>query len=202
MGDEKIDIKKMLDDITEGVTSVTLDQVNKLHISIFEDVIEYGWSDFRLSEDESKIIDMIQKRFEVSDEDRDTLELKVMSGLHKRAAKAKDYEGGVNIYTRMLEIDPDNDVAKKGLKICEKHLDEGANEEEKPEEKKPEAEEKKEEPKKEEKKEEPKKEEKKEEKLEAPPPPPPKTTCPTCGKEATYVDQYQRWYCYNCQKYL
>ncbi len=193
MGDVKIDIKKMLDDITEGVTSVTLDQVNKLHISIFEDVIEYGWSDFRLSEDETKIIDMIQKRFEVSDEDRDTLELKVMSGLHKRAAKAKDYKGGVNIYTRMLEIDPDNDVAKKGLKICKKHLDEGAEMEEKPEEKeekKPEPEEKKEEP--EEEKEEP----------EAPPPPPPKTACPTCGKEATYVDQYQRWYCYNCQKYL
>ncbi|MFH1180582.1 MAG: hypothetical protein V1710_09485 [Candidatus Bathyarchaeota archaeon] len=26
--------------------------------------------------------------------------------------------------------------------------------------------------------------------------------CPTCGKEATWVEQYQRWYCYSCQKYL
>ena len=26
--------------------------------------------------------------------------------------------------------------------------------------------------------------------------------CPTCGKEATWIDQYQRWYCYSCQKYL
>jgi len=26
--------------------------------------------------------------------------------------------------------------------------------------------------------------------------------CPTCGKEATWIEQYQRWYCYSCQKYL
>jgi len=39
---------------------------------------------------------------------------------------------------------------------------------------------------------------------EAPPPPaePQKPVCPTCNNEATYIDQYQRWYCYNCQKYL
>jgi len=27
-------------------------------------------------------------------------------------------------------------------------------------------------------------------------------TCPTCGKPATWIAQYQRWYCYNCKKYL
>ncbi len=26
--------------------------------------------------------------------------------------------------------------------------------------------------------------------------------CPTCGQPATWIPQYQRWYCYNCQKYL
>ena len=26
--------------------------------------------------------------------------------------------------------------------------------------------------------------------------------CPTCGQPATWVPQYKRWYCYNCQKYL
>lgn len=26
--------------------------------------------------------------------------------------------------------------------------------------------------------------------------------CPHCGKPATWITQYQRWYCYNCQKYL
>jgi endogenous inhibitor of DNA gyrase (YacG/DUF329 family) len=26
--------------------------------------------------------------------------------------------------------------------------------------------------------------------------------CPTCGKKATWVDEYQRWYCYNDKKYL
>jgi len=26
--------------------------------------------------------------------------------------------------------------------------------------------------------------------------------CPTCGKPATWIPQYQRWYCYNCKKYL
>ena len=32
----------------------------------------------------------------------------------------------------------------------------------------------------------------------APPPP----TCPTCGQPLTYIQQYQRWYCQNCQKYI
>jgi len=27
-------------------------------------------------------------------------------------------------------------------------------------------------------------------------------TCPTCGKPATWIPQYKRWYCYNCRKYL
>ena len=27
-------------------------------------------------------------------------------------------------------------------------------------------------------------------------------TCPTCGEEPTYVEQYQRNYCYTCNKYL
>lgn len=26
--------------------------------------------------------------------------------------------------------------------------------------------------------------------------------CPTCGRPATYVAEYERWYCYNCQRYL
>jgi NADH pyrophosphatase NudC (nudix superfamily) len=26
--------------------------------------------------------------------------------------------------------------------------------------------------------------------------------CPTCGNRATYVAEYERWYCYNCSKYL
>ena len=26
--------------------------------------------------------------------------------------------------------------------------------------------------------------------------------CPTCGKPGTFVPQYNRYYCYNCQKYL
>jgi hypothetical protein len=36
-----------------------------------------------------------------------------------------------------------------------------------------------------------------------PPPPPPEVrTCPTCGGPLTYIDQYQRWYCYKCKKYV
>jgi predicted amidophosphoribosyltransferase len=27
-------------------------------------------------------------------------------------------------------------------------------------------------------------------------------TCPTCGNQASFVEQYNRYYCYNCQKYL
>jgi len=26
--------------------------------------------------------------------------------------------------------------------------------------------------------------------------------CPYCGQPATWIPQYQRWYCYNCQKYV
>jgi len=26
--------------------------------------------------------------------------------------------------------------------------------------------------------------------------------CPTCGQPATWIEQYKRWYCYNCKKYL
>ncbi len=26
--------------------------------------------------------------------------------------------------------------------------------------------------------------------------------CPVCGRPATYISQYQRWYCYNCGRYL
>jgi len=38
---------------------------------------------------------------------------------------------------------------------------------------------------------------------ETPPPPPPPGTqvCPTCGGPLTYIEQYQRWYCYKCKKY-
>lgn len=27
-------------------------------------------------------------------------------------------------------------------------------------------------------------------------------TCPKCGKKATWVEQYKRWYCYDCKDYL
>jgi len=26
--------------------------------------------------------------------------------------------------------------------------------------------------------------------------------CPKCGKPATWIEQYKRWYCYNCREYL
>jgi len=26
--------------------------------------------------------------------------------------------------------------------------------------------------------------------------------CPSCGQPATWIEQYKRWYCYSCQKYL
>ncbi|AKG38384.1 MAG: PRC-barrel domain-containing protein [Infirmifilum sp.] len=26
--------------------------------------------------------------------------------------------------------------------------------------------------------------------------------CPYCGKPATYIPQYKRWYCFNCQRYI
>ncbi len=26
--------------------------------------------------------------------------------------------------------------------------------------------------------------------------------CPTCGKPLTWIDKYQRWYCYNDKKYV
>jgi hypothetical protein len=26
--------------------------------------------------------------------------------------------------------------------------------------------------------------------------------CPDCGQPATWVEQYKRWYCYKCKKYL
>ncbi|MEZ0345610.1 MAG: PRC-barrel domain-containing protein [Infirmifilum sp.] len=29
-----------------------------------------------------------------------------------------------------------------------------------------------------------------------------KKICPYCGKPATYIPQYKRWYCYNCQRYI
>jgi hypothetical protein len=34
-----------------------------------------------------------------------------------------------------------------------------------------------------------------------PPPPSPEATCPTCGGPLTYIEKYQRWYCYKCKKY-
>jgi hypothetical protein len=34
-----------------------------------------------------------------------------------------------------------------------------------------------------------------------PPPPPPTYTCPTCGGTLTYIQQYNRWYCYTDKKY-
>lgn len=38
----------------------------------------------------------------------------------------------------------------------------------------------------------------------APPPPPAAMAqmCPTCGQSLTFIQQYGRWYCANCKKYL
>lgn len=38
--------------------------------------------------------------------------------------------------------------------------------------------------------------------LPPPPPPPPAYTCPTCGRELSYIEEYQAWYCYTCQRYV
>ena len=37
---------------------------------------------------------------------------------------------------------------------------------------------------------------------QAPPAAPAAQICPTCGRPATYIQQYNRWYCYSCSKYL
>jgi len=34
-----------------------------------------------------------------------------------------------------------------------------------------------------------------------PPPPPPQPSCPTCGQPLTFIQQYNRWYCYRERKY-
>jgi sporulation protein YlmC with PRC-barrel domain len=26
--------------------------------------------------------------------------------------------------------------------------------------------------------------------------------CPYCGRPATWIEQYQRWYCYHCKRYI
>ena len=31
---------------------------------------------------------------------------------------------------------------------------------------------------------------------------PTQSTCPTCKGSLSYIPQYQRWYCYKCQKYV
>jgi len=33
------------------------------------------------------------------------------------------------------------------------------------------------------------------------PPPPPEVQCPYCGGELSYIEAYDRWYCYNCKRY-
>ncbi|PIU17898.1 MAG: hypothetical protein COT16_03825 [Elusimicrobia bacterium CG08_land_8_20_14_0_20_44_26] len=33
------------------------------------------------------------------------------------------------------------------------------------------------------------------------PPPPPETQCPNCGSELSYLEMYDRWYCYSCKRY-
>jgi len=35
-----------------------------------------------------------------------------------------------------------------------------------------------------------------------PPPPPKPMKCPHCGRDATYIPQYGRYYCYHCKKYI
>lgn len=32
--------------------------------------------------------------------------------------------------------------------------------------------------------------------------PPAAYSCPTCGNPLNFIEQYQRWYCYRCQKYV
>ena len=32
-------------------------------------------------------------------------------------------------------------------------------------------------------------------------PPTPTYPCPVCGSPLTFIEQYQRWYCYNCRRY-
>jgi len=29
-----------------------------------------------------------------------------------------------------------------------------------------------------------------------------KRSCPNCGKDLSYIEQYDRWYCYACEKYM
>lgn len=38
----------------------------------------------------------------------------------------------------------------------------------------------------------------------APPPPPPQSvpTCPTCGQPLAYIQDYNRWYCFKCKRYI
>jgi ribosomal protein L37AE/L43A len=26
-------------------------------------------------------------------------------------------------------------------------------------------------------------------------------TCPNCGKQMAFMEQYRTWYCFNCQRY-
>lgn len=203
MADEKIDIKKLLGSITDEVTSTTLDWLTRFHIDVYTDIVKYAWSDFLLSEDEMNILNMIQKRFEISDEDRAAIELSVLNSLHKEAAEKKDYEGGYRIYSRILELDPDNEKAKKGLEICKKHMKKGDREKVK------------EKVKKEGEKGEKRKKEAEiidkdkvlevEEKVptEQQPQQIPQVNpvCPTCQGPLTWIVQYGRWYCYKCQKY-
>ncbi len=33
------------------------------------------------------------------------------------------------------------------------------------------------------------------------PPPPPEAQCPYCGGELSYIEMYDRWYCYSCKRY-
>lgn len=35
-----------------------------------------------------------------------------------------------------------------------------------------------------------------------PSPPSPPSTCPTCGQPLAFIQQYGRWYCNNCKKYI
>jgi len=47
--------------------------------------------------------------------------------------------------------------------------------------------------------------EKKPQEKPLPTPPPPSSivapVCPVCGQPLTFIQQYSRWYCYNCKKY-
>lgn len=196
----EVNAKEAISKINADVEESVLKNITELHKAIFMNILKYAWSDFYFSEHEAQVADIVQKGFDISDDERSKMEVSVMKEVSKNAAKEKNYRGGVNIYSRWLEFEPDSKEAKKGLEICRKHLPKEKNKEEKPAVSPA----KEEAPKEEKGAPAPAKEDvKKEEKVIEPPPPSQRGyPCPTCGKPLKWIEQYKRWYCYNCKKYV